>query len=238
MSTIQTQLTADAVSYHASLAGGWEHRYRKHAFHLRRAALEKCLQECDITGRLWLDAGCGTGTLSRWLAERGCRVLGVDAASEMIAAAAQAAKDEEYVERLSFVRINTIARLALDDGLLDGILCSSVLEYVSNPNACLAEFARILKPGGLLLVSVPNRTSVVRQAQLACHRLGGLMGQNWITFLDYSRHQYSKHEFEQLLTQTGFAGKRAVPFGSPLPHLAQRSRCWAPLLMFVAQKTV
>jgi 2-polyprenyl-3-methyl-5-hydroxy-6-metoxy-1,4-benzoquinol methylase len=236
MSTIQTQLTSDAVSYHDSLADGWERRYRRQAFHLRQAVLEKCLRDRDIAGNLWLDAGCGTGTLSRWLAGRGCRVLGVDAASEMVTVATQAARAESYAERLSFVRINTIARLALDNSLLDGILCSSVLEYVSNPSACLAEFARILKPGGLLLVSVPNRTSVVRQAQIACHRLGGLIGQDWIEFLDYSRHQYSRSEFQQLLTQSGFSSEKPVPFGGPLPRLAQQSGSWAPLLMFVAQK--
>jgi 2-polyprenyl-3-methyl-5-hydroxy-6-metoxy-1,4-benzoquinol methylase len=238
MSAIRTQLTADAVAYHASLAYGWEHRYRKHAFQLRHAVLLKCLEGRDVAGRLWLDAGCGTGTLSRWLAARGCGVLGVDAASEMIVAAAHAAKAHEYSERLTFVRVSTIARLALDNNLLDGILCSSVLEYVPDPVACLAEFARVLKPGGLLLVSVPNRHSVVRRVQVACHRLGGFMGQHWAKFLDYSRHEYSRQEFQRLLSHAGFSGERLLPFGSPLPRLAQRSRGWAPLLMFVAQKSL
>ena len=236
MNAFQSEFAADAVTYHASLADGWEHRYRKQAFQLRQAVLMKCLQGRDITGRLWLDAGCGTGTLSRWLAARGCSVLGVDAASEMVAAAAHAVGAQDYSERLSFVRISTIARLALDDNLLDGILCSSVLEYVPEPTACLAEFARILKPGGLLLASVPNRNSAVRQTQVACHRLGALIGQKWVQFLDYSHHEYSRREFQQLLTRAGFSGERFVPFGGPLPRLAQRSCRWAPLLMFVAQK--
>jgi 2-polyprenyl-3-methyl-5-hydroxy-6-metoxy-1,4-benzoquinol methylase len=236
MSTNQTQLNANAIAYHASLARTWEDRYRKPAFQLRHTMLMRCLEGRDVAGRLWLDAGCGTGTLSRWLAARGCGVLGVDAAAEMITAAVQAAKSHEYSERISFVRVSTIARLALDDNLLDGILCSSVLEYVSDPITCLAEFARVLKPGGLLLVSVPNRNSLVRRAQVAGHRLGSLMGQGWATFLDYSRHEYSQQEFQQVLSRAGFSGERLVPFGGPLPRLAQRSRRWAPLLMFVAQK--
>jgi 2-polyprenyl-6-hydroxyphenyl methylase/3-demethylubiquinone-9 3-methyltransferase len=238
MSAIQAQLSVDAVNYHASLAAGWENRYRKHAFQLRQTVLRKCLEGRNISGHLWLDAGCGTGTLSRWLAARGCGVLGVDAASEMIAAAAYAAQAQEYSERLSFVRVSTVARLALDDEILDGVLCSSVLEYVSDPGACLSEFARVLKPGGLLLVSIPNRNSVVRRVQAACHRLGGFVGQGWAKFMDYSRHEYSRREFERVLSRAGFSSEKLVSFGSPLPSLAQRSQSWAPLMMFVAQKPI
>ena len=237
MSATRAEFLADAVTYHASLAEGWERRCQKRSFRMRQSVLQKCLRDRTLAGTVWLDAGCGTGTLARWLAARGCSVLGVDAASEMVAAAAEAARALDCSHRLSFVHVNTIACLALDDNLLDGILCSSVLEYVSDPTACLAEFARVLKPGGLLLVSIPNRNSAVRRMQLACHRLGGRLGQKWARFLDYSRHQYSKHEFEQLLMQAGFRGQKLVSFGSPLPRLAQRSRRWAPLLMFVAQKT-
>jgi 2-polyprenyl-3-methyl-5-hydroxy-6-metoxy-1,4-benzoquinol methylase len=235
MSATRTEFAADAVAYHASLADEWEHRYRKRSFQMRQTVLLESLQGWNLAGTRWLDAGCGTGTLARWLATSGCSVLGVDAASEMVAAA-RSAPTENYSDRLSFARITTIARLALDDRSLDGILCSSVLEYVPDPGACLTEFARVLKPGGLLLVSVPNRNSAVRRMQLACHRLGGLLGQSWCKFMDYSRHQYSRPEFERLLVQAGFTGEKLVPFGSPLPGLAQRSRHWAPLLMFVAQK--
>lgn len=237
MSTTHTGFGADAVTYHASLADGWERRCQKPSFRMRQSVLMKCLQGRDVSGTEWLDAGCGTGTLARWLAARGCSVLGVDAASEMVAAAARSARAQDCSDRVSFVQIDTIARLALDDNQLDGILCSSVLEYVPDPIACLIEFARVLKPGGLLLVSIPNRHSVVRRMQLACHQLGALFGQKWATFLDYSRHQYSRQEFERLLWHAGFLGEKLVPFGSPLPGLAQRSRHWAPLLMFVARKS-
>jgi 2-polyprenyl-3-methyl-5-hydroxy-6-metoxy-1,4-benzoquinol methylase len=235
MSATRTGFAADAVAYHASLADDWERRYQKRSFQMRQAVLLKCLQGWDLAGTIWLDAGCGTGTLARWLATRGASVLGVDAAPEMVAAA-RAGAAQDYSDRLSFVRVQTIARLALDDCSLDGILCSSVLEYVPDPSACLNEFARVLKPGGLLLVSVPNRSSFVRRMQLACHRLGSLVGQSWCRFLDYSHHQYSRPEFERLLVKAGLSSGNLVPFGGPLPGLAQRSQHWAPLLMFVAHK--
>jgi 2-polyprenyl-6-hydroxyphenyl methylase/3-demethylubiquinone-9 3-methyltransferase len=237
VSATRTEFAGNAIAYHASLADGWDLRYQKRSFQTRQAVLMKSLQGRDLARTLWLDAGCGTGTLARWLAKGGCSVLGVDAAPEMVAAANQSAQHQNHSDRLSFVRITTIARLALDDRSLDGVLCSSVLEYVPDPSACLIEFARVLKPGGLLLVSVPNRNSAVRRVQLMCHHLGARLGQNWCEFLDHSRHQYSRAEFEQLLARAGFSGEKIVPFGGPLPGLAQRTRRWAPLLMFVAQKT-
>jgi 2-polyprenyl-6-hydroxyphenyl methylase/3-demethylubiquinone-9 3-methyltransferase len=236
MSAAQANVTADAVAYHAALAGQWEQRYRKPSFRMREQVLLKSLHAWNLAGTLWLDAGCGTGALSRWLAARGCGVLGVDASQEMVGAANQLAQRQNFSGRLDFVRITSVAHLALDDASLDGVLCSSVLEYVPDPSACLAEFARVLKLGGLLVASVPNRNSLVRRMQLGCHYFGGRLGRSWCKFLDYSRHQYSSREFARLLSLSGFAERKLVPFGGPLPGLAQRSRRWAPLLMFVAQK--
>lgn len=237
MSAARANVAAGAVAYHALLARQWEQRYRKPAFRMREQVLLKSLHGWNLAGTLWLDAGCGTGALSRWLAARGCGVLGVDASQEMVGEANQSAQLQNYAERLDFVQITSVAHLALDDGAVDGVLCSSVLEYVPDPSACLAEFSRVLKPGGLLVVSVPNRNSLVRRMQLACHYCGDRLGQSWCKFLDYSRHQYSSREFARLLARSGFAGRKLVPFGGPLPRLAQLSRRWAPLLMFVAQKS-
>jgi ubiquinone/menaquinone biosynthesis C-methylase UbiE len=237
MSTILTAPPADAVAYHDSLAANWERRYQKPSYLAREAVLSRCLDDRDLSGQNWLDAGCGTGTLSRWLAARGCRVTGVDASAEMIAAAKRLTETDRNLGQIRFERIGTINRLAMDDSCFDGLLCSSVLEYVADPKACLAEFARVLKPGGLLLISVPNRHSLVRQLQVRCHQLAILIGVRWMKFLDYSRLQFSRSEFKALLMQAGFAQEKALPFGSPLPGLAQRSRHWGSLLMFVAHKS-
>jgi ubiquinone/menaquinone biosynthesis C-methylase UbiE len=238
MSTLLTAPPTDAVAYHDSLAADWERRYQKPAYQAREAVLQKCLQDRDLSGQVWLDAGCGTGTLSRCLAARGCRVLGVDASPEMIAAAKHFTESDRKFSQLRFERIETVDRLAMGDRCFDGLLCSSVLEYVADPKACLAEFARVLKPGGVLLVSMPNRHSLVRQLQVRCHQLGSILGARWMKFLDYSRQQFSRCEFQELLAQAGFALEKALPFGSPLPSLAQRSRYWGSLLMFMARKAV
>jgi SAM-dependent methyltransferase len=229
----------DAVSYHRELAVGWEQRYEKPAFKARLRAFKECLAGCDLQGQHWLDAGCGSGTLARYLAEAGAQVLGVDAAEEMIAAARELAgqdikKTDEHSERLHFEHIATVAHLPLGDQSQDGILCSSVLEYVADPAVCIAEFARVLRPGGLLLVSVANRNSFVRKIQVATHGLGRLFGQRWCAFLDYSHHEYTAAEFRVLLKQQGFATKKVLPFGSPIPRWLQRRKFGGSLLAFCA----
>jgi SAM-dependent methyltransferase len=177
--------------------------------------------------------------MARYLVEAGARALGVDAAEEMIAMARGltsqeiVSKDERYPQ-LRFEHIATIAHLPLADQSLDGILCSSVLEYVSDPEACLAEFARVLRPGGLLVVSVANRNSLVRRAQIGTHRLGRLLRQRWCAFLDFSHNEYAAADFRALLKQRGFATSNVIPFGSPIPQWLQRQEFGGSLLAFCA----
>jgi 2-polyprenyl-6-hydroxyphenyl methylase/3-demethylubiquinone-9 3-methyltransferase len=155
----------------------------------------------------------------------------------MVEVATLLAQEKTCTGRLSFEQIETIAKLQLADNSLDGILCSSVLEYASDPNACLAEFARVLRSGGALLVSVPNRHSIIRRSQAAWHRLGGWLGQTWVRYLNYSCNQYSVEEFEAILIAHGFFVEKIVPFGGPLPlRLGGRSFLQS-LLMFSAKKT-
>ncbi len=241
----------DAVAYHRELAPGWEQRYKKPAFKARLRAIEECLAGHGLLGKDWLDAGCGSGTLARHLVESGARVLGVDAAEEMIAMARELASQDVTSEGISggisadigedkpsrplrFEHITTISHLPLAERSLDGILCSSVLEYISDPASCLAEFARVLRPGGLLVVSVANRNSLVRRAQVGTHRLGRLLQQSWCEFLDYSHNEYAAEDFRALLKRHGFATERVIPFGSPIPHWLQRREFGGSLLAFCA----
>jgi ubiquinone/menaquinone biosynthesis C-methylase UbiE len=234
MLTSPAHAAKDAVAYHGELAVGWDQRYKKPAFRARQRAFEECLTGHNLHGEDWLDAGCGSGTLARYLVEAGARVLGVDAAEEMITLARELASRDVASSQLRFEHIATIAHLPLPNQSLDGILCSSVLEYVPDPAACLTEFARVLHPGGLLVVSVANRTSVVRKVQVATHGLGRLLGQRWCAFLDYSHNEYAAADFRLLLKDHGFATSKVIPFGSPIPHWLQRREFGGSLLAFCA----
>jgi ubiquinone/menaquinone biosynthesis C-methylase UbiE len=234
MSTSPKPSAKDAIAYHRELASGWEQRYAKPAFQARLRTFQQSLAGHDLRGKQWLDAGCGSGTLARYLADSGANVLGIDAAEEMIALARKLAGDKNYGSQLRFEHISTIADLPLPDNSVDGILCSSVLEYVADPAACLNEFARVLRPKGLLVISVANRRSVVRKAQVAAHSLGAFFGQNWFAFLDHSHNDFSASDFRALLKENRFVTCNVTPFGSPIPQWLQRREFGGSLLAFCA----
>jgi len=237
-----TYKQSDAVAYHGNLAADWEDRYQKRSFQARLEVLEECLQGRELAGTEWLDAGCGTGTLTRFLAEKGCSVTGLDAASQMIEMARGRTKDHPRREQMRFEVAGgdfagTIERLSNTTGSLDGILCSSVLEYMPDAEQLVDEFARVLKPGGCLLISVPNKQSVVRRAQVGFYRWGRRLGRPWLPFIEYSRNEYSTAEFEALLMGKDLRTERVIVFGSPIPRWLQRRRLGGSLLMFVAVRT-
>jgi 2-polyprenyl-6-hydroxyphenyl methylase/3-demethylubiquinone-9 3-methyltransferase len=205
----------DAVYFHSRSAPSWESNYKKKGFSVRKDILLELLPARDLAGQNWLDAGCGTGTLARFLAEvKGCSTLGVDASAEMIANCVPARNTE-------FRQIRDICETGLPNAAFDGVLCSSVLEYLAEPSAALIELRRLLKPNGLLLVSVPNAHPIALWPQVTMHRLTKSLGrwrQN--AFLDYSKHSFSESGFRHLLRDCGFrveaVRQYGGPFGSPI----------------------
>jgi len=201
----------DAVCFYSKSARRWESNYKKKGFAVRKDILQELLPPGHLAGQSWLDAGCGTGTLARFLAEaKGCHTLGVDASAEMIANCVPA-RDTE------FRQIGDICETGLPNGTFDGVLCSSVLEYVSDPCAALVELRRLLKPKGLLLVSVPNAHPIARWPMLAIYWLTKHLGRwRWFQFLDYSKHSYSELRFRRLLNTCGFRVEAVRTFGVTL----------------------
>lgn len=99
-----------------------------------------------------LDIGTGTGRLLELLAPRTKRALGVDASREMLALARARLSERGLADRCT-VRQADMYRLPLADGSFDAVTLQMVLHYAEDPAAALAEAARVLRPGGLLLVA-------------------------------------------------------------------------------------
>jgi 2-polyprenyl-6-hydroxyphenyl methylase/3-demethylubiquinone-9 3-methyltransferase len=117
------------------------------------------LDECDLkplAGRRAADVGCGAGLLAEPLARLDAQVTAVDAAPENIAAArAHAAGQGLEID----YRVGGVESL---DGPFDLVTCLEVVEHVAEPRAFISGLARILAPGGLLVLSTPNRTAMSR----------------------------------------------------------------------------
>jgi 2-polyprenyl-3-methyl-5-hydroxy-6-metoxy-1,4-benzoquinol methylase len=185
----------------------WEERYQHASFQARELAFGKLLNRLTLAGQRWLDAGCGSGRFSRILAERGATVKGVDAAEGMVDAATRITATKTFAASPApeFQKIETIEALAEPSGDYQGVLCSSVLEYVDQPQRAIAEFARLLSNGGHLLISVPNRGSLVRRTQKILYSVTRMLGlRPRPGYLEFSKHDYSLASFSTLLAEHGF----------------------------------
>lgn len=147
------------------------------------------------------------------LTKHGNDVIGVDASETMLLEATRHAG--KLRRRPTFQRVDTIERLTFPSGTFDGILCLSVLEYLDNPDEALSTMARILKPGGVLVFSVPHRRSAVRRLQTARFRLG-LCSQG--SYLTLSRFSTVQREIRQRLQRRRMRIHAELTFDPILPR--------------------
>jgi 2-polyprenyl-6-hydroxyphenyl methylase/3-demethylubiquinone-9 3-methyltransferase len=114
-----------------------------------------------LTAKSAADVGCGAGLLCEPLARLGAEVVGIDAAPENIAAARLHAEGQGLV--IDY-RTGSIDVLGAEP--FDLITSLEVVEHVEDPAAFVRGLAQALAPGGLLIVSTPNRTPVSRLAMI------------------------------------------------------------------------
>lgn len=107
-----------------------------------------------LAGKSALDVGCGAGLLCEPLARLGASVTGVDAAPENIAAAAAHAAGRGLDLRYMAGELG-----ALDIGQFDLVTSMEVIEHVADKQAFVAALGARLAPGGLMVLSTPNRTA-------------------------------------------------------------------------------
>lgn len=115
-----------------------------------------------LKGRRALDMGCGAGLLAEPLARLGAAVTGVDAAAESIAVARDHATRRGLVIDYRAGGVEAVA-----GETFDLVTSMEVVEHVADPRAFVAALAACVAPGGLLVMSTPNRTWLSRAALVA-----------------------------------------------------------------------
>ena len=118
---------------------------------------DRFLDQLDLApGRKVLDVACGSGGPALRIAEKtGCSVAGVDLHEDAIATARSLAVQRRLQERTQFLVGDAARDLPFADGEFDAITCIDAINHLPERARVLAEWARMLKPGGRLLFTDP-----------------------------------------------------------------------------------
>lgn len=119
-----------------------------------------------------VDAGCGSGTKSFQLAQRGYCVQAMDFSATILEQARAAAAEMGYADRITFAQ-GDLTALSLPSGCAHRAACWGVLMHVPDVGAAISELSRILAPGGTLIVSEGNVRSLQAVALRWLKRLLG-----------------------------------------------------------------
>lgn len=223
----------DPVTYHSALAAGWDRRYLRGGFARRADFFVRKILPLLPPGGHWLDAGCGSGTFTRMLAQENRTVLGVDASIAMVEEGRRLA--EPLGGRAAFEPVATVERLPFPDASFDGVICLSVLEYLAQPQAALNDLARVLRPGGVLVVSVPHRRSALRAIQRAVAAFRRPRQTGGVAYLALSQFAVAPSGFAGMAAAAGLTVSAQLGFDPVMPGAVQI--LLAPsLLYFVCRK--
>ncbi len=150
--------------------------------------LEKAALERSLAGRKYeraLDVGIGNGRLLPIYAPHAAHVTGMDISSEQLERATQAARELNLP--FDTVLCQEASRIDLADESFDLIICSRVLQHVYDWRESVAEFARILKTNGDLVLLTYNRYSIYGLKKFYQHKFVNPTKGRFQNALDLSR---------------------------------------------------
>lgn len=221
------QQTDAVVDYFDGLANSWNRNYASSPhFKARLQVIQIMLR--DARKGTALDLGCGSGYISLMLAGLGYDVFGVDVSSRMIDQARSIFEKRNQVGQFA---VGDATNLKLASNFFDVVTCMSVLEWIEDIGKSIQEIARVMKPGGILIVSVPNKQSLPRKIEWALHKLKNKSRSLKKGYLLHQKHQFYPDEFDRLLSNHGLFREHGKYFVAPLGqffpnNLLAKSKNW------------
>lgn len=149
---------------------------RQHDTHIEHLAEQALISFIEpTTSETILDAGCGTGVNILRLHSRVRRMIGIDYSSGSLARCKRNLQDHGICTAQIYNA--SVTTLPLADGSVDKVLCMSVLQYLDAQEVrqAFAEFIRVLKPGGVLILHVKNLSSLYWSTLLPAKKAKALL---------------------------------------------------------------
>ncbi len=164
LAVVRAERAAAADAWFAAHAADWD---RERSLHVAEAAVEAAIVEALGAAELGvlLDVGTGTGRMIELLGGRAASALGIDRSPEMLRLAR--GRIEAAGLAHAEVRRGDMYALPRCDGSVDTVVLHQVLHFADDPAAVIAEAARVLGPGGRLLVVdfMPHAREELRERQ-------------------------------------------------------------------------
>lgn len=156
----------------------------------------------NLKDKTLLDAGCGTGLFTKRAIERNAKVTSIDIAPKLVELTKRKNPSTNAIEA-------SLLQLPFEDDTFDYVISSDVIEHTTNPYDATKELIRVLKPGGKICITVPNRTFWFFSVKIA----------NLLKIRDYQGYENWVHfkEFRKFLTQNNieidnYKGVHLFPF--------------------------
>jgi ubiquinone/menaquinone biosynthesis C-methylase UbiE len=197
-----------------------------------------------------LDSGCGAGVIMEELLRRGHQVCGIDISPDMLRETAETLKEFHLDD--AALRVGTVEGLDFPDRSFDLCLCIGVLQYLENDELALQELARVTKPEGQIIISLPNIARVTtlldpyyylcRGPLFVLHRIFRFKRRdNRLTSDDISKNRtfrnrrYYYGQLTGLFKHYGLAVRTVSPIGYGPLTFWQREYLSRPFTLRVAQ---
>jgi SAM-dependent methyltransferase len=156
---------------------------------------------------LLVDCGAGTGQFAAEMSAY-CRVMAVDDHDESLAIAASKLG-------ASSVKRGSITALPLSDQSADSLTALDVLEHVEDDKKAMQEFARVLKPGGILIITVPALPALWSDWDVSLHHFRRYSRKTWLNLIGDSHFTVEHWNFVNVLAL-------------PLVYLSRKFRAIVP----------
>ena len=182
----------------------WRSRKRFYVYRNVLKAAESFLG--GVEGRSILEVGCGRGATLLEFARRGANVVGLDYSEEALAVCRRAESQNGIAGQARFVH-GDATNLPFPAESFDFVFSVGLVEHFQDPAAILAEQHRVLRPGGYLLVQVPQKYSLYTGLKKVMIRLGRWPYGGWET-------EFSDQEISALVSETGLEPKYVYGYGS------------------------